>query len=151
MSSATKLVRFQYIEPGGLARHPPVNHKSLCNMAEGQADLTKMKLQAVGPETTLTTIGKTQGRIRMQEDMIIVVLGVLDDDQGPKEMLAASVSTNFPSDESLAQILHHRFCIAVHRLLCYCMFCKSLGLRWREGNASRITATHLLRATGWWL
>ena len=110
-----------------------------------------MKLQAVGPGTTLTTIGKTQGRMRMQEDMIIVVLGVLDDDQGPKEMLADSVSTNFPSDESLAQILHHRFCIAVHRLLCYCMFCKSLGLRWREGNASRITATHLLRATGWWL
>jgi hypothetical protein len=68
-----------------------------------------MKLQAVGPGTTLTTIGKTQGRMRMQEDMIIVVLGLLDDDQGPKEMLAASVSTNFPFDGSLAQILHHRF------------------------------------------
>ena len=41
----------------------------------------------------------------------------LDCEQRPKEIFATCASTRFSFDKSLTQILHHRFCIAVRRLL----------------------------------
>ena len=60
-------------------------------------------------------------------------------------MLAPSVSTNFPVDEWLTQILNHRFCIAVRRLLCMLHVLRIARLA-LEGDGDT-----LLRSTGWWL
>ena len=66
----------------------------------------------------------------------------LDCEQRPKEIFATCASTRFSFDKSLTQILHHRFCIAVRRLLSIysVLFCKSrTSLAFgRNGDSSRI-------------
>ena len=53
--------------------------------------------------------------------------------------------TDFPFDESLGQILHHHFCIAVHWLPCMLHVLQIIrhALE-RDGNT-------LIRTTGWWV
>ena len=64
----------------------------------------------------------------------------LDCEQGPKEIFATRASTRFSFDKSLTQILHHRFCIAVRRLLSMlCSFLQIDSLAFgRNGDSSRI-------------
>jgi len=64
----------------------------------------------------------------------------LDGEQGPKEIFAISASTRFSFDKSLAQILHHRFCIAVRRFLSILRsFLQIASLAFgRNGDSSRI-------------
>ena len=63
-----------------------------------------------------------------------------DGEQGPKEIFAISASTRFSFDKSLAQILHHRFCIAVRRFLSILRsFLQIASLAFgRNGDSSRI-------------
>ena len=63
-----------------------------------------------------------------------------DGEQGPKEIFAISASKRFSFDKSLAQILHHRFGIAVRRLLSRVLSCLQIASLafGRNGDSSRI-------------
>ena len=113
--------------------------------------ITRMNFHAFCPGPPSHPLENNE-KMRMRNGDGPMNVFLLDGEQRPKDIFFfISASPRFSFDKSLAQILHHRFCIAVHQLLSRVLSflqVASLAFR-RNGDTSRILKAFALPPIIW--